>query len=126
VYTFVLVAWLTRVSFCEAFQCQQLRQGLNHCHQEILPKQGIRQRCISYCGGSIETAVDALKGPDCGNATKETEKDAKVENAEYVDKDTNDLEHDGSGQIITRGSKQPDEDTTDETGEDDKADDNEV
>jgi hypothetical protein len=47
---------------------------------------------ISHCGDSIETAVDELKGPDCGIVTKETEKDAKVEKSDYVDEDTNDLE----------------------------------
>jgi hypothetical protein len=71
-------------------------------------------------------AVDELKGPDCGNATEETE---KVEKSDYVDEDTNDLaklriskkrpkelfEHDKRWQIITKGSKQPAEDATDET-----------
>ena len=32
-------------------------------------------------------AVAELKGPDCGNATKETDKDAEVENPDYVDED---------------------------------------
>jgi hypothetical protein len=35
------------------------------------------------------TAVDELKEPDCGNATDETEKDAKVEKSDYIDEDTN-------------------------------------
>ena len=34
------------------------------------------------------TAVDELKGHDCGNATKKTEKDTEVENSDYFDKDT--------------------------------------
>jgi hypothetical protein len=46
---------------------------------------------ISHCEDSIEgkvvTAVDELKEPDCGNATEETEKDAEVENSDYIDKD---------------------------------------
>ena len=78
--------------------------------------------------GKLVTAVDELKGPDCGNATEETEKDAEVEKSDYVDEDTNDLdklrlskkrpkelfEHDERWQIITKGSKQPAEDATDE------------
>ena len=51
---------------------------------------------ISHCGDSIEgkvvTAVDELKEPDCGNATEETEKDAKVEKSDYIDEDTNDMD----------------------------------
>ena len=39
---------------------------------------------IYHCGDFIEgkcvAAVAELKGPDCGNATKETDKDAEVEN----------------------------------------------
>jgi hypothetical protein len=91
-------------------------------------------RCaISHCGDSMEgklvIAVDELNGPDCGNATEETEMDAEVEKSDYVDEDTNDLdklriskkrpkelfEHDACWQIITKGSKQPAEDATDET-----------
>jgi hypothetical protein len=35
---------------------------------------------IYHCGDSkCVAAVAELKGPDCGNATKETDKDAKVE-----------------------------------------------
>ena len=38
------------------------------------------------------TAVDELKGTDCGNATEETEKDAKVEKSDYVNDDFNDMD----------------------------------
>ena len=31
-------------------------------------------------------------GPDCGNATEETEKDVEVEKPDYVDEDTNDMD----------------------------------
>jgi hypothetical protein len=97
------------------------------------PSKAVARYAISHCGDSIEgklvTAVDELKGPDCGNATEETEKDAEVEKSDYVDEDTNDLdklklskkrpkelfEHDERWQIITKGSKQPSEDATDET-----------
>ena len=34
------------------------------------------------------TALDELKGHDCGNATKKTEKDTKVENSDNFDEDT--------------------------------------
>jgi hypothetical protein len=51
---------------------------------------------ISYCGNSIEgklvNAVNELKGPDCGNATEETDKDVKVKKSDYVDDDTNGLD----------------------------------
>ena len=69
-----------------------------------------------------------MKGPACGNATEETEKDAEIENSDYVDEYSNDLdkrmlskkrpkelfEHDECWQIITKGSKQPAEDVTDD------------
>ena len=46
---------------------------------------------IFHCGDSIEgkrvASVAELKGPDCGSATKENDKDAKVENPDYVDED---------------------------------------
>ena len=32
-------------------------------------------------------AVAELKGPDCGNVTKETDNDAEVENQDFVDED---------------------------------------
>ena len=85
------------------------------------PSKAVARYAISHCGDSIEgkhvTAVDELKGPDCGNATEETEKDAEVEKSDYVDEDTNDLdkrriskkrpeelfEHDERWQIITKG-----------------------
>ena len=69
-------------------------------------------------------AVDEMKGPDCGNATREAEKDAKVEKQDYVDKDTNDLDKLRLSKkkpwsclnLVKAGktgcSKQPDEDTT--------------
>ena len=40
-------------------------------------------------------AVDEsdLKGPDCSNATKETDKDAEVENSDYVDDDIIESNH---------------------------------
>ena len=34
-----------------------------------------------------------MKGPDCGNATKETDKDAEVENSDYVDEDIIESNH---------------------------------
>jgi hypothetical protein len=33
-------------------------------------------------------SIDELKGPQCGSATEETEKDAEVEKSDYIDKDT--------------------------------------
>ena len=45
-----------------------------------------------YIEGKLVTAVDELKVPDCGNATEETEKDAKVDKSDYIDDDTNDLD----------------------------------
>ena len=46
---------------------------------------------IYHCGDSIEgkcvAAVAELKRPDCGNATKETDKDAEDENLDFVDED---------------------------------------
>ena len=36
---------------------------------------GETKKPFSHCGGSIETFVDELKGPDCGKLTQ----DAKVE-----------------------------------------------
>jgi hypothetical protein len=60
------------------------------------PSKAVARYAISHCGDSIEgklvTADDELKGPDCGNATEETEKDAEVEKSDYVDEDTNDLD----------------------------------
>ena len=45
-------------------------------------KKLFRSKSLAHCGDSIEgelvTAVDELRGPDCGNATKETENDAEV------------------------------------------------
>ena len=39
-------------------------------------------------------AFDAeLKGPDCGNATKESDKDAKIENQDFVDEDIIESNH---------------------------------
>jgi hypothetical protein len=38
------------------------------------------------------TAVNELKGPDCGNVTEETEKDAEVEKSEDIDEDTKDMD----------------------------------
>ena len=72
VYTFVIVAWLTRTFFL--WSLQLLRQGLHNCHQQTMPKQVIRRDAISPCGDSIEgklvTPVDELKEPDCGNASQ--------------------------------------------------------
>ena len=102
------------------------------------PCKAFARDAISHCGDSIETAVDELKVPDYGNAKEETEKDAEVEKSDYVDEDTNDLDKLRLSKkkpwsclnMMKAGkagcSKQPDEDATDETGEDDKADDNEV
>jgi hypothetical protein len=42
--------------------------------------------------GKLVTAVHELKWPDCGNTTKETEKNAEVEKSDYVDEDTNNLD----------------------------------
>ena len=39
------------------------------------------------------TAVAELKGPDCGNGRKETEKDAEVENSDYVYEDIMESNH---------------------------------
>ena len=76
--------------------------------------------------------------PDYGNAKEETEKDAEAEKSDYVDEDTNDLDKLRLSKkkpwsclnMMKAGkagcSKQPDEDPTDETGEDDESDDNEV
>jgi hypothetical protein len=106
--------------------------------KKTFPSQAFARDAISHCGDSIETAVDELKGPDCGNATEETEKASEVEKSDYVDEDTNNLdklrlsktEPWSCLKMMKAGkagcSKQPDEDTTDETGEDDKAGDNEV
>ena len=52
------------------------------------PSKAFSRDAISHCGDSIETAVDELKVPDCGNAKEETEKDAEVEKSDYVDEDT--------------------------------------
>ena len=30
---------------------------------------------------------------DCGNATEESEKDAEVENSDYIDEDSNDMDN---------------------------------
>ena len=39
------------------------------------------------------TDVDELKGgPDCGNATAESEKDAEFEKLDYIDEDANDMD----------------------------------
>jgi hypothetical protein len=65
--------------------------------------------------GKLVTAVDELKGPDCGNATGETEMDAKVEKA---DTEANDLDKLRLSKkkprtclnMMKAGSKQPDED----------------
>ena len=61
------------------------------------PSKAVARYAISHCGDSIEgklvIAVDELKGPDCGNATEETEKDAEVEKSDYVNEDTNDLDN---------------------------------
>ena len=56
------------------------------------PSKAFSRDAISHWGDSIETAVDELKVPDCGNAKEETEKDAEVEKSDYVDEDTNDLD----------------------------------
>jgi hypothetical protein len=45
-----------------------------------------------YIEGKLVTAVDKLKWPDCGNTTKETEKNAEVDKSDYVDEDTNNLD----------------------------------
>ena len=34
-----------------------------------------------------------MKGPDCGNTTKESDKDAEVENSDYVDEDIIESNH---------------------------------
>ena len=34
--------------------------------------------------GKLVTDGDELKGPDCGNATEETEKNAKVEKSTWI------------------------------------------
>jgi hypothetical protein len=60
------------------------------------PSKAVARYAISHFWDSIEgklvTAVDELKGPDCGNTTEETEKDAEVEKSDYVYEDTNDLD----------------------------------
>ena len=38
-------------------------------------------------------AIAELKGPDCGSATKETDKDAEVENPDYVEEDIIESNH---------------------------------
>jgi hypothetical protein len=38
-------------------------------------------------------AVAELKGPDCGNATQETDKDTEVENKDFVDEDIIESNH---------------------------------
>jgi hypothetical protein len=102
------------------------------------PSKAFARDAISHCGDSIDTAVDELKVPDCCSSKEETEKDAEVEKSDYVDEDTNDLDKRrltkkkpwSCLKMMKAGkagcSKQPDEDTTDETCEDDEADDNEV
>ena len=95
--------------------------GLSSVIKKPFPSKAVARYAISHCGDSIEGKlvinVDELKGRDCGNATEETEKDAKVEKSDYVDEDTNDLdklriskkrpeelfEHDERWQIITKG-----------------------
>jgi hypothetical protein len=43
------------------------------------PSKAFARDAIFHCGDSIETAVDELKVPDCGNAKGETMKDAEFE-----------------------------------------------
>ena len=113
--------------------CEGCVQKCTHLSSRNPPSKAVARYAISHCGDSIEgkpvTAVDELKCPDCGNATEETEKDAEVEKSDCVDENTIDLdklklskkrpkevfEHDEHWQIITKGSKQPLEDATDET-----------
>ena len=58
-------------------------------NQEPFHRQVVAKVAIYHCRDSIEgkclAAVAGLKGPDCGNATKETDKDAEVENEDFVD-----------------------------------------
>jgi hypothetical protein len=79
VYTFVLVAWLTRIFFNYFVKVfTNIKKKLFHCGDSI--------------EGKVATFVDELKEPDCGNATEETEKDAEVEKSDYIDEDTNDMD----------------------------------
>jgi hypothetical protein len=130
-YTFVQVAWFART--VKSVSVNYFTKVFIIVIKKPFPSKADARYAISHCGDSIEgklvIAVDELKGPDCGNATEETEKDAEVEKSDYVDEDTNDLdklriskkrpkelfEHDERWQIITKGSKQPAEDATDET-----------
>jgi hypothetical protein len=90
VYTFVLVAWLTRIFF------NYFAKVFNHVNKKLLPSTSLAKDAISHCGDSIEgkvvIAVDELKESDCGKATEETEKDAEVEKSDYIDEDTNDMD----------------------------------
>ena len=38
------------------------------------PSKAFARDDIFHCGDSIETAVDELKGSDCGNASEDTER----------------------------------------------------
>jgi len=65
--------------------------------KKLFPSKSLDKETISHCGDSIEgklvTAVDELKGgPDCGNATEGSEKDAEVEKSDYIDEDPNDMD----------------------------------
>ena len=85
VYTFVLVAWLTRIFF------NYFAKVFTHVNKKLFPSKSLAKDVISHCGDSIEgkvvTAVDELKKPNCGIATEETEKDAEVEKSDYINED---------------------------------------
>jgi hypothetical protein len=52
--------------------------------KNLFPGKLFAKVAIYHCGDSIEgkcgAAVAELKGPDCGNSTKENDKDPEVEN----------------------------------------------
>jgi hypothetical protein len=82
--------------------------------------KSIARDAISQCGNSkLVTAVDELKGPECGNGAEETEKSAEVEKSDCVDEDVNKLEKRMLSKRKLRSclnmmkySNQPDEDAT--------------
>ena len=57
--------------------------------KNLFPSKSFAKDAIFHCEDSIEvkcvTAVNELKGQDCSNAIKQTEKDADVENSDYAD-----------------------------------------
>jgi hypothetical protein len=63
VYTFVLVAWFTRIFF------NYFAKFFTHINMKLFPSKSLANNAISHCGDSIEgkvvTAVDELKEPDC-------------------------------------------------------------